>query len=579
MLTDSYRRELRALLDRAADFGQDHPALAPWLGAKGSDPDVERLLEGTAYLAALVRRQLAEGFPELAETLLEILYPRMTRPLPAMSLGRFQLAPGFTEPLRAPKGAQLASIPVNSVRARFALTEPLNIWPAQVSRVRPLSRSGGDTYFELTISGPRPLKTWLPESLDLHLAGEYPEACDRRALLLEGVKGLEVTDGTLTRQLPATSLTASGLTPWDDTPGASPDQGYALVREFFAFPAKFLFARLGGLKPFQASGESALTCRVWLSEPPPNPPPLKAEHFLLSVGPLVNLVTRSAHPLSVDHQRDEYLVRPRRDQAERLAIHSIQKVTGVTASGRERPYLPFTGFGGILGSGLTGSGQNEAGYYYLRRREGTESSEGERRLKLVYPQGSGPLEPETLSLELFCHNLDLTDYLRPGDINQPTEKSPAMAVFTNLQAPSRACPPPVAEATMWRVIAHAHLSLAPLASAERLRELLALYLPPQDPDPTRKVDNLRKLQALLELTSETGEAFVRGWPLRGTRLRLLVDGANFAAPGEIRLFGDVLERFLGDFLPLNAFLSLAITEKNTHQRRQWPIRLGTKTIL
>ena len=97
MPTDLYRGELNLLLAQAARFGQDHPALAPFLASKSSDPDVERLLEGAAYLAAVVRRRLNEGFPELAEALMDLLFPNVSRDLPAMTLMRFQTAPGFAE--------------------------------------------------------------------------------------------------------------------------------------------------------------------------------------------------------------------------------------------------------------------------------------------------------------------------------------------------------------------------------------------------------------------------------------------------------------------------------------------------
>ncbi|MDR2422834.1 MAG: type VI secretion system baseplate subunit TssF [Deltaproteobacteria bacterium] len=567
MLTELYRRELNSLLAQAAEFGQAHPALAPWLAAKGQDPDVERLLEGTAFLAATVRRQLAEGFPELAEALLDLLFPRLGQALPAMILTHFQPAPGFSEAQTAPRGAQLASVPVNSVRARFALASQTPIWPAQISQARLSQTVGGEGVLELKAASAAPLKNWLPDSLEIHLAGEYGQACDRRELLLAKTKAIEVAAGNASYVLSPSAVAPSGLAPAFEGE-AGPYLGYGLIREYFAFPEKFLFARLSGLGPLKNLSETTFSVRFYLKNLPKSPPPVKADHFLLNVGPAINLLTRPAHPINVDHRREEYLIRPQRGEAEKLAIQRVRQVVGVSASGRERPYLPFAGYGG----------QSQAGYYAVRRGEGPGANEG-HYLKVVYPQGRRPPEPETLSIDLYCYNRELTDFLRPGDVSLPTEKSPAMAVFANLSTPSRVCPPPAAEGTLWRILSCLHLSLSPLASAEGLRDLLALYAPLGDPDPARKIGVRQKIDSILALSAETADAFVRGWPVRGVKLTLTVDGANFASPGEIGLFGDVLERFLADFLSLNSFLRLTVVEKNAQEARSWPIRIGSKKIL
>ncbi|MDR1608816.1 MAG: type VI secretion system baseplate subunit TssF [Deltaproteobacteria bacterium] len=565
MLVDLYRRELNLLLGQAAEFGQNHPALAPWLGAKGSDPDVERLLEGVAYLAAVIRRQLAEGFPALAGALVDLLFPRLGQALPALTLCQFQPAVGFSETKVAPLGAQLAAIPINSVRARFALTEPVAIWPAQINRAQLTLGTNQTGVLEIRISGHSPLKNWVTEKLDLRLAGELGEACERRELIARHTRSIEVTTGSETISLSPKAIEPGGFLP---ALGSGRYQGYSLIREYFAFPEKFLSLRLNGLSPLRVSGESGFTARFFLENLPKNIPAIKPEHFLLNVAPAINLMTRPAQPISVDHRHDEYLIRPQKSQAENLTLHSVQKVVGVSTAG-ERPYLPFTGYGGLGG----------VGYYSIRRQEDSGSGQTEHYLTVIHPKGQRPRAAETLSLDLACYNQDLTDFLRPGDICQPTENSPAMASFANIVAPSKVCPPPADEGALWRILSHLHLSLSPLSSAENLRDLLALYAPPIDSDPTRKVATRAKIASILDIDTRTGDAFVRGWPLRGSELDVTIDGAQFSSPGEVGLFGDILDRFLADFLPLNAYLRLSITDKNSQEIRQWPIRLGSKKII
>ncbi len=55
-----------------------NPGLAPLLGIdSASDPDVERLLEGVAFLTGMVRQRLDDEFPEFIQELAQLLYPRL----------------------------------------------------------------------------------------------------------------------------------------------------------------------------------------------------------------------------------------------------------------------------------------------------------------------------------------------------------------------------------------------------------------------------------------------------------------------------------------------------------------------
>ena len=53
-----YQSELTALRQLGRRFAERSPALAPFLGQAGRDPDVERLLEGFAFLTGRLRQKL-----------------------------------------------------------------------------------------------------------------------------------------------------------------------------------------------------------------------------------------------------------------------------------------------------------------------------------------------------------------------------------------------------------------------------------------------------------------------------------------------------------------------------------------
>ena len=90
MNRDYYQRELNALRELAKEFAVAHPALASRLSGTSPDPDVERILEGVAFLTGSVREKLDDDFPELAQTLTQLIYPHYLRPLPATTIMEFK---------------------------------------------------------------------------------------------------------------------------------------------------------------------------------------------------------------------------------------------------------------------------------------------------------------------------------------------------------------------------------------------------------------------------------------------------------------------------------------------------------
>ncbi|MFO6378459.1 type VI secretion system baseplate subunit TssF, partial [Pseudomonas aeruginosa] len=93
-----YQSELTALRQLGRRFAERSPALAPFLGQVGRDPDVERLLEGFAFLTGRLRQKLDDELPELSHSMMHLLWPNYMRPLPAFSILQF-------DPLTRPGGA------------------------------------------------------------------------------------------------------------------------------------------------------------------------------------------------------------------------------------------------------------------------------------------------------------------------------------------------------------------------------------------------------------------------------------------------------------------------------------------
>ena len=108
-------------------------------GLEVTDPYVERLLEGTAFLAARVQLKLDAEFPRFTQSLLEIIYPHYLAPTPSMLVA--QLQPDRNEPTLAsgtrtvPRGTTLHSVvgPDDATACEFRTAHDVTLLPVEVA--------------------------------------------------------------------------------------------------------------------------------------------------------------------------------------------------------------------------------------------------------------------------------------------------------------------------------------------------------------------------------------------------------------------------------------------------------------
>ena len=67
-----------------------HPSTAGLLAEKGSDPDVERLLEGVAFLTARIRERVDDAVPEVVHGMMQLLLPHYLRTIPSTSIIQYE---------------------------------------------------------------------------------------------------------------------------------------------------------------------------------------------------------------------------------------------------------------------------------------------------------------------------------------------------------------------------------------------------------------------------------------------------------------------------------------------------------
>src|ERR1700733_143095 len=89
-----YHRELSYLRHAGGLFASKHPKIARRLElnhGESPDPHVERLLESFAFLTARLSQEIDDRLPQISAALLDVLYPQLMNPIPAMAVAQFQI--------------------------------------------------------------------------------------------------------------------------------------------------------------------------------------------------------------------------------------------------------------------------------------------------------------------------------------------------------------------------------------------------------------------------------------------------------------------------------------------------------
>ncbi len=617
-----YNRELQYIRERGGEFAKDFPKIAGRLGLEGfecADPYVERLLEGFAFLTARVQLKLESEFPRFTQHLLEAVQPDYLAPTPSMAVVQLQpdqgegaIAAGFDVPRDTVLRARTAAGGATACEYRTA--QPVRLLPLELVEAR-----------------------YLPSGTALGAIGlpELPGARAGVALTLRATAGLTFDKIALhdlrlylrgSEQLPARlyeQLLAHGRAvvvrppgrpvPWQEVlpagaigrVGFGDDEallpagprtfaGYRLLREYFAFPQRFLFVDLRELlRASRRCTGSELEVVVVLDRSEPalfNA--VDASHFALFCTPAVNLFPRRADRIHLDGATHEYHVVPDRTRPMDFEVYAVRGVSGIGSQAeQEQQFRPLYA--------LADRGGREPGRgYYAVVREPRRLSENQRQrgprssyvgsevFVSVVDVDEAPfaMDLRQLAVETLCTNRDLPLHM-PLGLKEPdfTLESGAPVAAARVVAGPTA--PHEAWSTgdpTWRLISHLSLNYLSLVDTDTsggaagLRGLLSLYADLGDPTARRQVDGV---------VSVGSRPLVRRLPGRGPitfgrGLEVLVtcDESAFEGTG-VFLLGAVLERFFARYVSINSFTETVISSVTRGEVMRWPTRLGQRHLI
>lgn len=620
-LLQHYNQELQHLREMGAEFATQFPKIAARLrmdGLEVSDPHVERLLEGFAFLSARIQLKLDAEFPRFTQRLLEILYPHFLAPMPSMLIARVEPQPGdggLAKGVRIARGSQMraAAGRAGPTECRFRTAQELTLWPLEISGAEYFSHASNlplanrpewrkfsaGVRISLRTQGGTDFSTLGLDDLRLHCSAPDDAAYRLNELVCGNTLGIFVLSGKGSAMRHC-ALEADAIEPvgFEDEHALLPQSlrgfsGYRLLQEYFAFPQRFLFFDICGLgEVLRELGGQELELVILFSRADNELlQTVDAQSFALNCVPAINLFEHRCDRIHVSRETQDLHVVPDRVRPMDFEVHELRSVTGYGVGlHSERAFLP-------LYSAFHTEEHGQEAYFVTQReprllsstqrRDGPRSSYiGSEVFISIVDQREAPFadDLEQLAVTASCSNRDLPLLMPLGGAGTDLtlDQSVPLAGIRVIKGPSRPLSAQRQANVAWQLLNQLslnHLTLNDTDAehgAAALRELLRLYTHEADTAMHRQIDGLRKVSTA---------AVVRRLPMpgpiafgRGVQITLEVDELAFQGSSAF-LFGCVLERFFARHVSMNGFTETRMRSQTRGDILMGRPRCGSKPIL
>lgn len=573
MFNTYYQDELRYLRESGREFAQAHPESTRFLGEAGADPDVERLLEGVAFLTGRIRQKLDDELPEVAQALIEQLWPQYLCPLPALTLLQVDHArAGDLDVHRLPAGSLVDSVPVDGTRCRFRTAAEVVVLPIRISEV--VLRPGAHPVLEITVrcaagtNCAQLAETGVP-ALRLHCVGAHAQAAGLHACLTRHARSIVAVASIDGMRREVTLHRGPARCPAMEEallPGPGPHlPALARLAEFLAFPAKFLAAEIPGVAALAQLGAcDSFTLHFDLAGLPGGIGAVSAGSLLLGCTPAANCFPHHADPVPLDPLSGIYRLRASGSPADHFEVHSVVSVEGlVRGRPTPRPYRLWT-------TARPGA-PSDARTFAVRRRPSPLGWGAE--ILLDIPAALGCQDEETLAVAIWATNRRLPSALAPGDVSQLVGGSGKLRL-RNLDRPTPCAWPPLGRDLEWRLVRLLALNHRSLAEVGSLRDLIELHHPRIHGDPQVRSAHHRFLEGIERVRCEPATRLHHGLPVRGSEVTVAVREDRFDGDGDRHLFTQVLDEVLAQHVALNSWIRLRVEGTITGAVLSQPPRSG-----
>lgn len=590
-LLNYFEQELAFIRKDAGDFSRRHPGVAKTLGINGDgidDPQVTRLIESFAFMNAKLQQRLDDNYPQLTDSLLQLLFPHFTRPIPAYSIVKMQPREEVAAKYTLPKGTQLGINDNGSETAIFRTCQEVDLHPIELKSAlvsiapfdiaKPQSAKQAKAMLELEIETTDPTILFSDltlDSLPIFLRGETASVLRLYDYLFAGTNQVCIRLDDTFIELGADALSPVGFDASDYVLPYSVRSfgGFKLLTEFFMFSERFHAMKVNMSEALSAVKQSTMKIVIFMDDMPIElARSLGLENFHLFCTPVINLQSLVAEPMKVDFSQSQYPIILDAGGQEQLQVFSIDSVSDVTDQNvKAVPSLYGEKFRGAqiglrwqLKQAWNAEGRQLNSYLRVADLEHISASDSAHTLLINATCSNGDLSSQlSVSSDIHCHD----SISLPADITLLRRPKPQIRIKALDQ-------------DAWPLLAHLHFNYQAIFGADdpvaSLKAMLNLY------NHNESSQNSAYVEAIVKLTQEQVVAPIRisgkSCFASGTRIYITLNGKGLG--GGVELLSQLLDHFFAYFAGFNSFTQVVILlEGREGEHRVFPRRTGCKNLL
>ncbi|WP_310621194.1 type VI secretion system baseplate subunit TssF [Flexibacterium corallicola] len=572
-----YETELDYMRRAFTEFEAKHPQTAKTLGVnagKSSDPDIQRLSDSLALIAARMTMRMDDTVPEMALDLTRIISPAFLLGAPSYCPVQVSSSASALRELSVIKKGQEISFSQagEGASCRYMAAADSTIAPISVSNVKletsPLAFETPQTLQDVEAALTFTVSTWDAKSslqaLDMDRLPFYvcaPAGRKKRLINLLAGEVLAIGIGTegqkATHWLKKESLQLSLLNKdYTYLPSTqSGATGFDRLRNFLAYPDQGAYFELSGLKEALSKLPTGrVSLRLFIGGlAAKNLGDVASGDLAGNVIPLVNCYQDKSQPVRYDFARSQVPLKP----------VSASKMEAVTLQVSGIDMLTPTGAVALPAMTTPERRRNDRGPVWQERHFPKEFDHSRKWVSFSVPELKGEgesaqLEPLDLVASLVCSNGSAATTVRPGTESSFEHKDLSKIPFYILSEPSLPVFPEDNPEQHWNALSLINANFASIFEVEdpvkALKEALHLCAP---------TDFCMAANAIWAVNMSRSVAPVRvnGASLltAGSSIEIILDLASL--PFSAQVFAVVLHSFLGSFVSYDRFYQLSVRER------------------
>lgn len=590
MAQDKYfREELTFLKEQGKNFTDIYPQLSRFLHGNNTDPDVERLLEGFAFLTAKLREKVEDDFPEFTHSIINMLWPNYLRPIPSMAIVKFSPEKNLTDGQWISANTEVNSQKIQGTKCKFKTCREFKIYPMVIHEVIPHhTRKATTIDINFKLQGSMTLGDINLTDLRFFLGADQYSSQMIYLWLNHYVESIIVEAKGVEFKIPLESMQMVGFEENDDLLPYPKNaySGYRILQEYLTFQDSFYFFDLKKLdKELPKSISDNFTLKIAFSKTLPADVRVTNQHFQLYCSPVINLFEHDSDPIDLTGKSTEYKIIPSSRLASHFEVFSVNEVSGWLETkdeeqgrirGKRRTYSAFESFQ----HEIERTNHRSANYYRVRVRDSLRNDGFEHWLSFVRSDEQRAINKnETVSIKLTCTNRLLPIELKVGDINQPSNTSPIFASFENITIPTQTLRPVLDGSLLWTLISNLSLNYLSLLSKDALCSIFRAYDFKALVDRQAEKISQRRLDGIEKIESNPVDKIIHGRSVRGLESVLYLNQDAFSSEGELYLFGTVLSRFFALYASINSFHQLSVINTKNNEKYTWNLQTGMQPLI